>query len=103
RARWAPVPEKTRGRHQPELQDFPGRGDALIRWDLGGDYAVSLLARHTLRARPSRGFLQMDLTTPQLLGPARGYIQITSGYGESMIDYNFRQRTLGLGFVYREW
>jgi len=35
--------------------------------------------------------------------PARGYIQITSGYGESLTDYNFRQTTLGLGFVYREW
>ena len=100
---WQRVPEKTERDDNPDIMDYLGRGDALIRWDMGGDYAVSLLARHTLRARPSRGFLQLDLTTPRLLGPARGYIQITSGYGESLIDYNFQQRTLGLGFVYREW
>jgi len=100
---WRRVPEKTERDDNPDIEDYLGRGDALIRWDMGGDYAVSLLARHTLRAHPSRSFLQLDLTTPRLLGPARGYVQVTSGYGESLIDYNFQQRTLGLGFVYREW
>jgi phospholipase A1 len=100
---WARIPETSFRDDNPDIQDYVGRGDALVRWDMGGDYAASLLARHTLRAHPSRGFLQLDLTTPRLLGPARGYVQITSGYGESLIDYNFQQRTFGLGFVYREW
>jgi len=100
---WARIPDKSGRDDNPDIKDYVGRGDALVRWDLGGDYSVSLLARHTLRSRPSRGFLQLDLTTPPLLGPARGYIQMTSGYGESLIDYNFRQSTLGFGFVYREW
>ena len=100
---WARIPERVDRDDNPDINDYVGRGDAIVRWDMGGDYAVSLLARHTLRANPSRGFLQLDLTTPRLLGPARGYIQITSGYGESLIDYNFQQRTFGLGFVYREW
>jgi phospholipase A1/A2 len=100
---WQRIPEKTERDDNPDIKDYMGRGDALIRWDLGGDYAVSLLARHTLRSHPSRGFLQLDFTTSPLFGPARGYIQMTSGYGESLIDYNFRQHTLGFGFVYREW
>jgi len=100
---WQRIPEKSERDDNPDIKDYMGRGDALVRWDLGGDYAVSLLARHTLRSHPSRGFLQLDFTTSPLFGPARGYIQMTSGYGESLIDYNFRQRTLGLGFVYREW
>jgi phospholipase A1 len=52
---------------------------------------------------PSRAFLELDLTTSPLLGAARGYIQLTSGYGESLIDYNFRQTTLGFGVVFRAW
>jgi len=100
---WARIPENPDRDDNPDIRDYVGRGDALIRWDLGGEYAVSLLARHTLRVNPSRGFLQMDLTTPALFGPARGYIQMTSGYGESLIDYNFRQTTVGFGIVYRDW
>ena len=100
---WARIKESSDRDDNPDIQDYMGRGDALVRWDMGGDYAVSVLVRHTLSSPWSRGFLQMDLTTPALFGPARGYIQMTSGYGESLIDYNFRQTTLGLGIVYREW
>jgi phospholipase A1 len=100
---WARIPESSDRDDNPDIQDYMGRGDALIRWDMGGDYAVSLLVRQTFKSHPSRGFLQMDLTTPALFGPARGYVQMTSGYGESLIDYNFRQTTLGFGIVYREW
>jgi phospholipase A1/A2 len=100
---WARIPESPDRDDNPDIQNYMGRGDALIRWDLGGEYAVSLLVRHTLGSHLSRGFLQMDLTTPALFGPARGYVQMTSGYGESLIDYNFRQTTLGFGIVYREW
>jgi phospholipase A1 len=100
---WARIPENPEHDDNPDIKDYLGRGDALVRWDMGGDYAVSLLLRHTLKARPSRGFAQLDLTTSPLVGPARGYLQMTSGYGESLIDYNFRQTTLGFGFVYRDW
>ncbi len=100
---WARIPESSDRDDNPDILDYMGRGDALIRWDLGGEYAVSLLVRQTLRSHQNRGFLQMDLTTPALFGPARGYIQMTSGYGESLIDYNFRQTTIGFGIVYREW
>jgi len=100
---WARIPENSGRDDNPDIKDYVGRGDALVRWDMGGDYAASLLVRHTLRMNPSRAFLELDLTTSPLLGAARGYIQLTSGYGESLIDYNFRQTTLGFGVVFRAW
>jgi phospholipase A1 len=31
------------------------------------------------------------------------HAQVSSGFGESLIDYNHRQNIFGLGFSFREW
>ena len=48
--------------------------------------------------------MQIDWATPVNLGHvARLHLQMTSGYGESLIDYNHYQNTIGLGISFREW
>jgi phospholipase A1 len=66
---------------------------------------TSLLLRHTLKSTPSRGFAQLDWGTPLLdsLGAARLHVQLTSGYGETLIDYNHRQTTIGVGVSFGNW
>ena len=38
-----------------------------------------------------------------LAGALHGYLQVFSGYGESMIDYNLRQTKAGLGVTIAGW
>ena len=36
-------------------------------------------------------------------GRLKGYVKITTGYGEILIDYNWRQNTIGAGFLLVDW
>ena len=91
----------------PDITRNYGRGEMLLRGELAGGDRVRVLYRSNLALSPSRGFWQVDYVLPErkgdrilTLGPTRWYLQLTSGYGESLIDYNFRQNTVGVGMAY---
>jgi phospholipase A1/A2 len=82
----------------PDLTNFIGRGEVVATW-LPGLATAALTWRTNLRAL-NRGSLQLDWTYPvDSDEPAglRWYVQVFSGYGETLLDYNHRQTTLGLG------
>jgi phospholipase A1/A2 len=89
----------------PDIKDYMGRGDLVARYQSAGGYVASLLVRHSLRSIPGRGFVQLDWATPLLnmLGAARLHVQLTSGYGETLIDYNHKQTTIGIGVSFGDW
>ena len=45
------------------------------------------------------GFIEVGATFP-LWGKLKGYAQFSSGYGESLIDYNKHTTKVGLGFAF---
>ena len=102
---WWRIPESASNDDNPDITDYVGRADIVARWEpLDKSQAVALLLRNNLSGAHNRSFVQLDWATPQRFGnAARFHLQITSGYGESLIDYNYRQTTVGLGFSFREW
>jgi outer membrane phospholipase A len=38
-------------------------------------------------------------TTPPLIGPFRGYVQVFPGYGESLVDCDWNPSTIGIGIA----
>lgn len=88
----------------PGIQNYWGRAEILADWQLRQfrDTTVSLLARHNLRST-HRGYAQLGVTTGYgALGPSRWYVQLGTGYGESLIDYNHRQTVLGIGLSFTD-
>lgn len=86
----------------PGIQDYIGRGDAMLVHRRDG-HEFALMARHSLRGGSrSHGALQFDWGFP-LTRTLRGHLQIFDGYGESLIDYNHRTFTVGLGVSLLEW
>lgn len=101
---WWRIPESLANDDNPDIQGFVGRADAAIRWDPDRSQSVTLLLRNNLSLGQNRGFVQLDWTTPVFIGKsAKLHAQMTSGFGESLIDYNHRQTTFGLGVSFREW
>ena len=86
----------------PDIEDFIGRGDAMLVYSKGG-HEFSVLGRHSLRGGDaSHGALQMDWGFP-IDRSLRGHVQLFHGYGESLIDYNHKATYVGLGISLLEW
>lgn len=98
---WLRLPDVESVDTNPDIQAYVGRADvtALYRWN---DVALSFMVRSNLAANHARGAVQFDVYVP-LYRQLKGYVQMFSGYGESLIDYNHRQTTLGIGVALLEW
>jgi phospholipase A1 len=102
---WDRIPQSAKNDDNPDIKDYMGRGDLVTRYQSAGGYVTSVLLRHSLRTLPGRGFVQLDWATPLLdsLGAARLHVQLSSGHGETLIDYNHKQTTIGVGVSFGDW
>jgi phospholipase A1 len=93
---WHRMKEDASKDDNPDITDFYGYGSltAFYKWR---DNSVSLMGRGNLGKGKGAG--QLTWMSPEILGPLRGYVQIFSGYGESLIDYNWKQSTIGIGLA----
>jgi phospholipase A1 len=86
----------------PAVADNIGRADATVIFRTGRNL-FSIVGSHSLRAgKKNRGQTQFDWTFP-VTGNLRGDLQILHGYGETLIDYNHRQTTIGLAVSLVDW
>nr|WP_308632687.1 phospholipase A [Massilia sp. YIM B02763] len=92
---WKRINESARDDDNRDIVDYMGRGDLNVtyRHD-GNDY--SALVRHNFST--GRGAVQLGYAWP-LVGHFKGYAQLFSGYGQSMIDYNYYQNVAGIGLL----
>jgi phospholipase A1 len=91
---WYRFKESEQDDDNPDITDYLGHGEigAIYRWR-GNSFQA--MARGNVST--GKGAFQLGWTSPPILGPFRGYVQVFTGYGESMIDYNWKQTTIGAG------
>ncbi len=104
---WYRFPEKkkinitdTSGDDNPDIYDYLGYGDLKIAYPYKKNL-FSILIRNNLKFdKNNHGAVQFDWTFPvPWIKDTFGYLQLFSGYGESLIDYNKRNDKIGLGFA----
>jgi phospholipase A1 len=85
-----------------DISDYTGRADLSVTYNWQ-KHQFSMIGRHSLRlGENNRGSLQFDWAIP-ISGNLKGHLQVFHGYGESLIDYNHNQTTIGLGVSLVEW
>ena len=84
----------------PDLVEYIGRGEVNLAWSQGTS-TFGATWRTNYNAL-NRGSLQFDFTYPVFSDQPTGlrwYVQLFHGYGETMLDYNHSQTSLGLGLT----
>ena len=96
---WYRFKENAADDDNPDLIRYMGYGDLLAVYKAGG-HEFSLLARYN----PSTdyGALQAGWSFP-IHERLKGYVKIFTGYGETLIDYNWKQTTIGIGVLLIDW
>lgn len=82
----------------PDITKYLGHGDLMASYRYKG-HEFSLMGR--LNPKSEKGAVQLGWNFPLSSEASRlkGYVQVFSGYGQSLIDYNHRQTTLGIGVM----
>jgi phospholipase A1 len=79
----------------PDIYNYMGHGDLEASYRWRGHELKALLRRNL---RTDKGAVQASWAFP-LIQNLKGYVQVFSGYGASLIDYNSYQHTYGLGVL----
>ena len=98
---WARVSnEDDSSEDNPDIEDYMGYGDIKFLYDLPKQQSLS----GTLRYNPgtNKGAAQIDYTYP-LTENVNGFVQLFQGYGESIVDYNHENTSIGFGIVLNDW
>lgn len=86
----------------PDIAKYVGRGDLNVIYTKNGS-VFSLIGSHNLDfGKRIRGYANFSWSYP-IKGNLKGYLQISHGYGETLIDYNNKQTTVGIGVSLVEW
>ena len=113
---WYRLPERLSEDDNRDIQHYLGNGDLLFFWRRG-DSNVSALLRNNLQTQNNRGSLQLNWSVPITRAPnldnvnvlpliereLRIYVQFFTGYGETLVDYNHYQTTIGIGIMLTDW
>ncbi|RVU31987.1 phospholipase [Rheinheimera riviphila] len=94
------IPESLEEDDNRDLIDYIGSHELTATW-LPGAATAMLVWRNDL-SNLSQGSFQLDMTYPvdeAKLDGLRWHLQLFSGYGETLLDYNIRQHSVGLGVM----
>jgi phospholipase A1 len=97
---WYVIPE-SKG-DNPDISDYIGNADINVIYSRNRS-VFTFIGSHNFNFDGNmRGNSTFSWAYP-IKGNLRGYLQVSHGYGNSLIDYNHNQTTVGVGVSLIEW
>jgi len=94
---WYRLPEDADSDDNPDISDYAGYGDIRAVW-------VPSRNTYSLMLRPAAKGSAVELTWSRPISKIwRVYAQYWNGYDESLLDYNFRTKRIGIGFALSDY
>lgn len=98
---WRRISEASRSDDNPYIQDYWGRGELKLMWNVNEANSLSLSARGSVGKGKGSGRVEWLRTIGEGWNGGKSnlrlHVQLFSGYGESLIDYNKKRTSLSLG------
>jgi phospholipase A1 len=103
---WDRLRESSGNDDNPGIENFVGRAELTGSWQISKSHTLGLMLRHSLR-KEARGSATLDwmlapASSPNYTG-LRYHLQLFSGYGDSLLDYNRKRNVLSLGLSLVDW
>ena len=96
---WYRISEDEADDNNPDITDYLGHYEILAAYKLKG-HTFSIMSRNNLESGFSQGAVEGTWSFPLWdYRYIKGYIQGFTGYGQSLIDYNSYESTVGFGFA----
>lgn len=103
---WQRLQETPNNDDNPGIENYIGRAELTGNWQISKTNTLGVTVRHSLRS-DARGSTRIDWMTAPASSPAytglRYHLQLFSGYGDSLVDYNRKRTVLSVGLSLVDW
>lgn len=87
--------------HNPHIRRYLGDGRVVVAYKVH-NVVLSLMLRNELESGFHRGAEAVTLSVP-MVHKIRAFVQVFSGYGQSLIEYDHYTNAIGIGISFNDW
>jgi len=103
---WDRLRESSSTDNNPGIENFVGRVELGVIWQINKANILGLTVRHSLR-RESKGSTRIDWLMAPAASPdytgLRYHVQLFHGYGDSLLNYNKKRNVISVGLSLVDW
>lgn len=100
---WYIFHDSSMEKHNADIAHYMGYEQMILAYQNQDHQEFAFQARNTFESGFQRAGLTLTWSFPLGIRQLKGYLQVFSGYGQSLIEYNHYTNAVGLGISLGDW